>query len=94
MRARTWVFVLLGAILIGSTSFLFATTRDPGGWNGLTTSFVVGGSVGAILGLLAARRVSLVTFISVIVAVVVTAASTLVILDSRQPARDLVDERP
>jgi hypothetical protein len=93
MRARPWVFVLIGAILIGFTSFLFATTRDPGGWNALVIrSLVVGGSVGAVLGLVVARRFSLVTFISVIVAVVLTAAATFVILDSRQRRKDLGDE--
>ncbi len=61
MRARTWVFILVGAILIGFASFLFAMTRDPDGWQGLTMrelavrSLLVGGSVGAILGLLLAR---------------------------------------
>jgi hypothetical protein len=60
VRARTWIFVLVGEILIGFASFLFAMTRDPDGWNGLTMrelavrSLLVGGSVGAGLGLLVA----------------------------------------
>jgi hypothetical protein len=61
MRVRTWIFVLVGATLLGFASFVFALTRDPDGWNGLTMtelaarSLVVGASVGAILGLLVAR---------------------------------------
>ena len=84
MRARTWILVPVGAILIGFASFLFAMTRDPDGWNGLTMrelavrSLAVGGSVGAILGLLTARvtkpskgrRLSLVTLFALIGAAV------------------------
>lgn len=64
MRARTWIFVLVGEILIGFASFLFAMTRDPDRWNALTMrqlavrSVLVGGSVGASLGLLVAARAS------------------------------------
>lgn len=61
MRTRTWTFALVGAILIGFASFMFALTRDPDGWDGLTMkelairSSVVGASVGAVLGFLVAR---------------------------------------
>jgi hypothetical protein len=64
VRARTWIFVLVGEILIGFASFLFAMTRDPDRWNALTMrqlavrSILVGGSVGASLGLLVAARAS------------------------------------
>ncbi len=57
---RTWIFVLVGAILVGFASFLFAMTLDPDGWNGLTMrelairSLLIGGSVGAVLGVLVA----------------------------------------
>jgi hypothetical protein len=50
----------VGEILIAFASFLFAMTRDPDGWNGLTMrelavrSLLAGGSVGASLGLLVA----------------------------------------
>ena len=64
MRARNWIFVLVGEILIGFASLLFAVTRDPDGWNALTMrqvavrSILLGGSVGASLGLLVAARAS------------------------------------
>jgi hypothetical protein len=80
VRARTWILVLVGAILVGFASFLFALTRDPDGWSGLTMkelairSIVVGASVGAVLGLLVARvslpsgrrRLWLVTLLAVV----------------------------
>jgi hypothetical protein len=80
VRVRTWIFLLVGAILIGFASFLFAMTRDPDGWNGLTMrelavrSIVIGASVGAVIGLLLARvtspsgrrRLLLVTLLAVV----------------------------
>jgi hypothetical protein len=60
VRARTPIFVLVGAILTGVATFLYALTRDPDGWYGLTMkelaiwSIVLGTSAGALLGLVVA----------------------------------------